>query len=276
MGYYADIYVIKKTRSKKDVIDFLNHFMPERKESTNEYLIPQYSDQPKTVFTSAEGLMSYLQMNSNIEHSIYWNNLDKQSLNEHLMVFYTTDAHIIFGISRNTSEINEKFNQEDLLNQMKIFLKSNYGYITFESPPETDLENFLKNVYPFQNEQNLENLNEPINIHKDSPKIYLGMGIYNIYIVGGWYVKPGRFQISFKNMETDAKIFPEESLLKLQDFYKNEKIKKIFSVVVNKGGEYEINFIHQDSIILKKYGFPFSYFLNKIDSKEIEILIKRN
>ncbi|WP_408032466.1 hypothetical protein [Tenacibaculum xiamenense] len=102
------------------------------------------------------------------------------------------------------------------------------------------------------------------------------MGVYNIYAIGGWHVELGKFEVSFKNMETDIKIFPEKSLLKLQDFYKNEKIKKIFSVIVNKGGEYEINFIHQNSIILKKYGFPLSYFLNKIDSKEIEILIKRN
>lgn len=53
MGYLADIYVIKKTRSKKLADDFLNHFLPNRKESADEYFIPEYSDKPTYEFDNA-------------------------------------------------------------------------------------------------------------------------------------------------------------------------------------------------------------------------------
>jgi hypothetical protein len=40
MSGFADIYVIKKNRSKKLAIQFLDYFLPQREESSNEYLFP--------------------------------------------------------------------------------------------------------------------------------------------------------------------------------------------------------------------------------------------
>ncbi len=59
MGYLADIYVIKKTRSKAVVIEFLNHFLPNREHSAEEYWIPQYSDNPLYEFKNPSELMSF-------------------------------------------------------------------------------------------------------------------------------------------------------------------------------------------------------------------------
>jgi len=33
---------------------FLNHFLPEREESADEYEFPQYSDSPRVVYTKSE------------------------------------------------------------------------------------------------------------------------------------------------------------------------------------------------------------------------------
>lgn len=62
------------------------------------------------------------------------------------MIFYTFDAYIIFGISINTFEINIRQNEQNCLDEMKQFLKSNIGYITHECPPEDTYINFLKEV----------------------------------------------------------------------------------------------------------------------------------
>ena len=42
MGYYADCYVLTNNRTKKFVDEFLNLFMPNRKEQADIYEIPQY------------------------------------------------------------------------------------------------------------------------------------------------------------------------------------------------------------------------------------------
>lgn len=64
MPSFADIYVIKKTRSKKLGIEFLNLFLPQREETTDEYLFPQYANEPETEFHNADLLMGYLEKKS--------------------------------------------------------------------------------------------------------------------------------------------------------------------------------------------------------------------
>lgn len=147
MGFFADIYVIKKSRSKKLGEDFLNHFLPNREESASEYELPQYSDDPKILFNKAYDLMEYLEKNNNDNHTIYWRNLDSNNPNRHGMIFYTTDGYMIFGISVDADPENEA----ECLSEMKDFLKSDRGYITYECPPETTFEEFEKKIITHHN-----------------------------------------------------------------------------------------------------------------------------
>lgn len=136
MSGFADIYVIKKTRSKKCGIEFLNYFLPKREETTDEYLFPQYADEAETEFQNAEFLMDYLEQHPNSEYGIYWRNLDSDNINQCGMLFYTSDSYMIFGISRHPIDFNDKSNEEECLAEMKNFLKTDEGYITYECPPE--------------------------------------------------------------------------------------------------------------------------------------------
>lgn len=148
MGYLADIYVIIKSRSKKMGIDFLNHFLPLREESTDEYLIPQYSDDPIQKFDNADDLMNYLESNPEYSQSIYWRNKDDKSLNVHGMIFYTKDGNMIFGISRN-SDMSGKLNtgnEDECLKEMKEYFKTEIGYIHYENPPADSYDEFIKIV----------------------------------------------------------------------------------------------------------------------------------
>ncbi len=151
MGPLSDIYVIVKTRSKKLSIDFLNHFLPDRKETSDEYLIPQFSDSPISEFNNANTLMAFLESNPTFTQSIYWKNLDKESLNRFGMIFYTSDSCTIFGISQVHSGENNYKNEEDCLKEMKEFFKTEEGYIQFESPPEETYSEFMTFVKSFNN-----------------------------------------------------------------------------------------------------------------------------
>lgn len=152
MGYLADIYVIKKSRSKKLGIDFLNHFLPLREESAEEYLIPQYSDYPICEFDNAEDLMIFLESNPEYSQSIYWRNKYKNSLNKHGMIFYTKDGYMIFGISRDadmSGNLSTKNEDECLLEMMKYFETKN-GYIDYETLPVNSYVEFIEVVNNFK------------------------------------------------------------------------------------------------------------------------------
>lgn len=148
MGYLADIYIIKESRSKKMGVDFLNYFFPLREESADEYLIPQYLDPPIKKFDNANDLMTYLESNPKYAHSIYWRNMDKKSFNKYGMIFYTKDGNMIFGISRDTDtsgNLNTD-NEDKCLKEMKDYFKTELGYIHYENPPATTYHQFIEIV----------------------------------------------------------------------------------------------------------------------------------
>lgn len=153
MGYLADIYLIQKSRSKTKGIDFLNTFLPLREESANEYLIPQYSDNPIEVFDNADDLMTFLESNPECSQSIYWRNTDENNPNRNGMIFYTKDGNMIFGISRNadmSGNLNTD-NEDECLKEMKEFFKSEMGYIHYENPPADSYDEFVEIVHELKN-----------------------------------------------------------------------------------------------------------------------------
>jgi hypothetical protein len=146
MSYYADIYIFKESRSKNLIEDFLNHFLPLRKESADEYLIPQYADNPVYEFKKADEIMAFLESNKEYSQSIYWRNEDEKNRNKHGMVFYTHDGFLIFGISRNADMSGnlKTDNEDDCLKQMKEFFKTEIGYIDYENPPTNSKTEFIE------------------------------------------------------------------------------------------------------------------------------------
>ncbi|MDX1447173.1 hypothetical protein [Lishizhenia sp.] len=143
MGHLADIYVIKKSRSKQLGIDFLNQFLPLNSESADEYSIPQYSVSPVQNFDKAHDLMTYLESNNQYAQSIYWQNLNKQDRNKHGMIFYTEDGCMIFGISRY---VDSRKDEKEFLKGMKYFFHAEMGYIDHENPPVDSYEEFIERV----------------------------------------------------------------------------------------------------------------------------------
>ncbi len=152
MSGFADIYVIKKTRSKNLGVEFLERFLPHREESSDEYFYPQYADKKEIEFQNVELLMDFLENTPNAEYAVYWRNLDSNNINRHGMLFYTRDSYMIFGISRSPKDFSDTKVEEKCLTEMKNFLKTDEGYFTYEFPPEITHSEFVQLV----NEYNLK------------------------------------------------------------------------------------------------------------------------
>ena len=127
----SDIYVISAKRDTETIFSFLNHFLPEREETADDYCIPQYSDNPKQVFTKDFEIISFCVSNKQIEQSIYWRAINNK-IPEHAHIFFLNDGNIIFGLSTDSSNHEHANN---LLKEVKLFLDERYGYITFETAP---------------------------------------------------------------------------------------------------------------------------------------------
>ncbi|GFD78397.1 hypothetical protein KUL118_12590 [Tenacibaculum sp. KUL118] len=74
----------------------------------------------------------------------------------------------------------------------------------------------------------------PINIYEKEKTINLPMGIYDVYIIGGWYVDLLSFNFLLSKVNGEELIKPEEATLKSQSYYERKRTKKIFSFSVNK------------------------------------------
>ena len=151
MGQFADIAI--KTRSKQTAIDFLNHFLPQRVESADEYEFPQYSNTTGKEFGSVNDLMNHLETDKSSEYNLYWRSTDASNLNKHGMLFYTKDEAIIFGISRDADVDGNSNtdNENECLRLMKEYFETNTGYITYEDTPFETFDEFIREINNLKN-----------------------------------------------------------------------------------------------------------------------------
>jgi hypothetical protein len=136
MPEYADIYALASKRTEKAVTEFLDHFLPERVESADEYEIPQYSDAPSTVYTKASDLISHCCDIPNEVHTVYWRSENQP---EHAMVFFLNDGGVIFGLSTPA----EDHQRIDLVaDDLGRFLNTKEVIVTYEDLPPGSSEDF--------------------------------------------------------------------------------------------------------------------------------------
>lgn len=137
-GFWSDIYVLIDSRAKNTIENFLNKYLMEWKEYVDEYAVPQFSDNPKMIFKHDFELMDYCEKNTNAVQTIYWSN-KKDVEPQQAMVFYTDDNKMILGLSVDNEGLGNKY-----LNDMKLFLNSDYGYITYGNPAPNNSKKFIK------------------------------------------------------------------------------------------------------------------------------------
>lgn len=141
---YADCYVLSDERNENFIFDFLNHFIPNRKEAAEEYYVPMYSDNPNEIFKKDFEIIKYLCLNKNVENTLYWSNKTDSYL-KGAMMFFTSDGKVIFGLYCNTRFPNTVI-EDDYFLKIQEFCNSKIGYITYEELPFINSLEFTKLV----------------------------------------------------------------------------------------------------------------------------------
>jgi hypothetical protein len=140
MPEYADIYVVEKRRTPESVNAFLEHFLPSRRESADEYCVPQYSESPVEIFTAAEALIAFCCQNPREPHAIYWHSTITP---EHAMAFFLEDGGLICGIS--TPADNPR-RVDAVAAELGRFLGTQDVLVTYEDLPPASVESFTSFV----------------------------------------------------------------------------------------------------------------------------------
>ena len=136
MPEYADIYVLGRKRCPDAIIGFLDHFLPSRRESADEYEVPQYSKAPHTVFNTADNLIAFCCQNPKEPHTSYW---QSEAEDEHAEVFFLKDGGLIFGISTpadNHSKVDA------VSNELVRFFDTDEVIVTYEDLPPASVHDF--------------------------------------------------------------------------------------------------------------------------------------
>ena len=144
MSYLADCYVLVNNRSKEQINDFLDVFVPNREETSSEYEVPQYGNETIHIFASTDLLIDHLVTNTNEPYSIYWKSVDDGDI-RYGMCFFTNDAQLVLGLSIRTNGKDASI-QDEAFELMKKFSGSSEGYITYEETAPFNSAEFMEIV----------------------------------------------------------------------------------------------------------------------------------
>ena len=142
MPQYIDSYYLVDNRKSMYIYDFFKKFSFVKKELSDDYPIPQYSDNPEIVFHSDSELLSYLESNSESDYVIYWGNIEEKSEIKQFTLQYTNDGKMIFGISIFGNE-PDSVRSVSLFKEVKNYLNSQKACITVEEPPPINSVEFI-------------------------------------------------------------------------------------------------------------------------------------
>ncbi|MFM2267896.1 MAG: hypothetical protein RL757_1337 [Bacteroidota bacterium] len=148
MAEYIDIYFLVEKRTIEVALDFMDKYAPLSVPSADDYPVALHSDNPTIIFDEPISLMRFLSAEKYIDYAIYWSNEHNQSnyFIEHIMIFYTDDNKMIFGISVDKHNCL-KFDIDGVIKDINQFIKSNIYCITVEEPPPfnaMEFEDFAK------------------------------------------------------------------------------------------------------------------------------------
>jgi len=148
---FADCYVLTAQRSSTFLSAFLNHFLPEREAYATTFEVPQHTDSPEQVFTTADSLIAYLEKHQQEVHAIYWENKETSQLRA-AMCLFTSNSQVIVGLTTETHFPDTAIERE-YLKQLEVFCNSRLSLIEYDTPAAQDTTEFLQRIEQHRQKQ---------------------------------------------------------------------------------------------------------------------------
>lgn len=133
-----EMYVLCDSRTEETIYAFLNNCALNRRPLTDEYPIPENSDNPTDIIYSEQEIFKKLVKDNHEAYAFYWN-CDFPI--KTAMLFFTEDGNLIVGLA-----VCEPYVQS-YYQQILLSVKGSYGYVQNaqeESPPPNCKSDFIK------------------------------------------------------------------------------------------------------------------------------------
>lgn len=144
MPQYIDSYYLVDTRKLEIVYDFFSKYFPSGlKDLAIDYPFPEFSDSPEKIFHSVRELLLHLEDNLGYEYTIYFDNTDKSATIKQIILQYTDDGKIIFGVSIIGNDPSS-IQQIEIIKEIKNYLNSKDACATVEEIPPINSSEFVE------------------------------------------------------------------------------------------------------------------------------------
>lgn len=138
MPPYVDCYVYVESRAPERVREFLDAFLPQRRELATYYEVPYQGEEVDLTFQSATDLLEYLRDNPEQRHAVYWASLSEGGIRQ-AIVAPTDDGGTVFGLS---CEEGDAVSEREMVARVTNFFGVAACAIDIELPPPASLEEF--------------------------------------------------------------------------------------------------------------------------------------
>jgi hypothetical protein len=118
-------------------------------------------------------------------------------------------------------------------------------------------------------------MTDPIPIYEEGKVIELQPGIYQVKVLGSWFVKVGDFSLSLREVGTGNLIKWRRTKFGAFDYVFKLKARDIGTIDIPKWAKYSISFRNPENVIVTRMGpFGITLPLNRaIPNSEIRIVI---
>lgn len=126
-----EVYVACGERTVALATRFLDTFVPDRRETADEYPLPELDDTPRTIFPDAASLMQTLENQPTEGYALYWDR-DRDGDPHQAMLIFTEDGGMIAGLASTRPDAGS------LLRKLAAVVHGSFGLVVVEErPPET-------------------------------------------------------------------------------------------------------------------------------------------
>lgn len=138
----ADIYVLAKDRSAQTAQRFLNEYLPKRRFSHDQYECYPWDGQEETdvLLETEYALLEYMEQQDNLAVNLAFYPLSRPVFLRVALLYYLNDGGMICCLNVYQDHREEAV----LLNDLKHFLDSDFGFITYHAPPPNSIEDFIE------------------------------------------------------------------------------------------------------------------------------------
>jgi hypothetical protein len=134
-----DLYVLSGSRKQETVDAFLVTYAGHMEEAAAEYPFPQYADHYDKVYHDIGSLVTALLGNPRMSYSLYFNSRNHGDPIQSAMLFFTTDGHLIAGLTVTCGQDQ----LDGYLQRLVNCVAGEWGYAVVETPPPLSKAEFV-------------------------------------------------------------------------------------------------------------------------------------